>query len=174
MSGRCVNMKNEIFESVLFSTFVNIVCYIFLLGLLFSQSNTMDKQQLNIGKNETEVLELNVVATENLKPEDDFSSLKDDAIQNVSKTLLVGEYHVSDKIKFCFGANGLYSGFFDNSNQNVNGYRYKIRVLDGEPILYIYNKDETSMVSYKIVSVKFSEAVLYYEKSDLTINLKMR
>lgn len=162
------------FESMLCSTFVNIVCYILLLWILFSQSNTVDEQRLNMSVSEKIEIELDVVAMETLKPEDDFSSVKDDATQNVSKTLLTGEYYASDKIKFCFGANGLYSGFFDNSNRDVNGYRYKISVLNGEPVLYIYNKEETAMVSYKIISVKFSEAVLYYEKSDLTINLKMR
>ena len=167
-------MKNEIFENMLCSTFVNIVCYILVLWLLFSQSNTVAEQELNVEFSETEEIELYVVATETLKPEDDFSSVKDDATQNVSRTLLSGEYYASDKIKFCFGANGLYSGFFDNSNRNVNGYRYKISILNGKPVLYIYNKEETVMVSYEIISVKFSEAVLYYEKSDLTINLKMR
>ena len=167
-------MKDEIFESLLFSTFVNIICYILLMYLLFSQANSLSKQHLHTSGSETEVLALNVVAMETLKLEDDFSSVKDDATQNVSKTLLIGDYYASDKIKFSFGANGLYSGFFDNSNRNVNGYRYKISVLNDEPILYIYNKEETSRVSYKIISVKFSEAVLYYENSDLTITLKMR
>ena len=89
-------------------------------------------------------------------------------------TMLEGHnFYYSDSVKFFFGYNGSFSGFFDGTENNVVGYWYEITNGEDEKcILTIYKTDRSAHVSYVLGFNSKSEITLYHQTADITLTLK--
>ena len=166
--------KRDIKQMMVVYTMANICIFILLVTLFYINTKQVKKgtsEEFNEVALSAEIENVDVVASNKVLFIDDYQGERDISMEEIFKDLIIGRYKISEKIEFNFGLNGVYSGFFDNSNKNVSGYRYDIIVINEVPLLNIYNKEKTAMVSYELILSGTSDIIIYYPKTELKIKL---
>lgn len=89
---------------------------------------------------------------------------------DIANILLLGDHQTADGKKFCFGSDGIYTGYFDAKNTDVTG-TYTVKTTSGESTLTITYKnkdvdyslkyDESSNFLNKLTDKSGKEYVLY-------------
>ena len=102
----------------------------------------------------------------------DFQGTMEDNVLDLYRKKLVGTWHVSKDMTFKFSADGSYAGFFDSNLSDVNNYTYQCGMQEESPVLYIYNEEKTSMVSYTLILNDEDNVVLHFEAAGIDLELK--
>lgn len=181
--------KKSIYYLLAFLTFIDlIIVSVFILILLNqNQSKNMGLNGINdIGQieveddysvlnEEAELTEENsIIGTHTYEIKADWQGNIDDSILQIFRNKLEGQFIVSDTMSFEFCNDGTFNGFFDSNNASCMGGTYYLTMTEEEqPILTIYNSDETAMVSYNIALNEAGDGIeLYYQPADIYILLK--
>ena len=95
-----------------------------------------------------------------------------DGMSGISGMLISGTHADAGQGKvFYFGAEGIYSGYFDNQRTNVTDYTYEVVQNEtGEDCVNIYNPEKTQYVQYKLGFDQESNLVLNFDENE-TITL---
>lgn len=165
----CFN-ENDIKEMMIVFSLANICIFFLLVSAFYTTSYKIDKSASELLS--VEEKKVDIVASEKVLFVEDYQGQRDSSMEEIFEELIVGRYEISENIEFNFGLNGVYSGFFDNSNRNVSGYKYDVIVIDEVPILNIYDNEETAMVSYELILSGTSNITIYYPKTELKIKLE--
>lgn len=81
-------------------------------------------------------------------------------------------FTASDNLKFIFGIDGVFEGFYDGSNPNAVGCSYDVRTDDNSiSRLYIYNQDKSGMVAYRLGTSRDGNITLTYESAGIVLEL---
>ena len=104
---------------------------------------------------------------------DDYQGNYNDSILDVFESKILGKWVISDSLTYEFAENNIFNGFFDSMNPDVNNYTYYLAISDlDEPYLYIYNADNSAMITYKLSLNDDNNIELCFEPANIYIELK--
>lgn len=129
-------------------------------GMAVNSSGQADQNEMAMTGNEPQII-----------AKDDYKGTMDDSYVEILSELLIGDYHVSDTMRFNFEPDGVYSGFFDSDSTNISDGFYEVMMIEEVPTLHIYNEDRTGMVSYTLI-LDQQNVVLRYEVAGINLELK--
>lgn len=164
---------HKVFKSKTFNfvmIVVNVLAIIILLiWLVVSVISGNEKQKIeNSGSNLNMEQNVDDVDVDSLVEEADKSMV------GVYEALIRGtSFDCGNGVKFEFGFEGEYAGFFDAKNKEVTGYSYEVVVGDGKTLnLRIYNEDKTRYVEYAMKFNADGNILLTYPGTDQAFLLK--
>ena len=130
------------------------------------------ERKMSIVKESSQIDQV-ITSSQVVRMENDFQGTMEDNVLDLYRKRVVGIWHISRGMKFKFTEDGSYSGFFDNTLNDVSNYTYQCAIdKEGNPILHIYNKEKTAMVSYYLRLNDANNVVLHFEAADIDIELK--
>ena len=151
MGGYIMNLKKErtfkLLESKKFNiaiTAINVTLIVILIGtIVFMYISNSKKTQNSSPDGAQKIDEVTV---------DQLMNDADESMLNVYKVLIQGTiFEPADGVKFNFGSDGTFSGYFDSENSNVDSYSYEVAVNESNIIcLNIYSPDKNKSVQYEM------------------------
>lgn len=170
--------KSDIKKIMIAITLIDIVIIIVFLWILEAPTPSINKNASLVIDNqipteseqvqEDTVIESAAVVVE----KSDFQGTMEDNVLDLYRQKLVGTWHVSQDMTFEFSADGSYAGFFDSNLSDVNNYTYQCGMQEERPVLYIYNEEKTSMVSYTLMLNDEDNVILRFEAAGIDLELK--
>jgi hypothetical protein len=97
----------------------------------------------------------------------------DDNILDKFKERISGYYTVSGVYFHFYKEGGKFDGFFDNSQSNLIGGFYEVKMKDGEPVVYIYDATKSYCVYYYLSLNNSNNVVLTHRTSNTVFELKL-
>lgn len=104
--------------------------------------------------------------------ENDIPMNETESMEEIYKMAILGSYKTEEGLIFKFYDDGLFSGFFDNKNKEVENYKYSVLYSDNMVQLKIINPKDESAVLYYLTFDKDGNAVLTYPDNGAIIVLK--
>ncbi|MBR2045001.1 MAG: hypothetical protein IJ958_02565 [Agathobacter sp.] len=159
--------ENKVFKSKTFNfvmIVVNVLAIVILLiWLAVSIISDNEKKEIdNSGSNLNMEQNVGDVDVDSLVEEADKSMV------GVYEALIRGtSFDCGNGVKFEFGLEGEYAGFFDAKNKDVTGYSYEVATGDEKTLkLRIYNEDKTRYVEYAMKFNSDGNILLTYPGTD--------
>ena len=171
--------KNNMKKIMIIITLIDIVIIAVFLKVLTVNNIAINKNSgVNVSEKGSTVVE-DSANNQSIKSspvdriEEDYNGTIEDNILDLYKKKIVGSWHISQNMTFCFSKNGSYSGFFDSRLNNVSDYIYQCIInKEGNPALYIYNKEKSLIVMYTLQLNDANNIVLHFDTANIDIELK--
>lgn len=165
--------KSNIKKIMIAITLIDIVIITVFLRIITAPTPSINKNaplaaEKQISTENDVVIKSDQVVVE----KNDFQGTLEDNVLDLYRKKLVGTWHISQNMTFKFSADGSYAGFFDSNLSNVSNYTYQCGIQKENPMLYIYNGEKSSMVSYSLSLNDEDNVVLHFEAADIDIELK--
>lgn len=170
--------KSDMKKIMIAITLIDIVIIMVFLLVLEAPTPSINKNASLVTDNqiptETEPVQEDTVikSAPVVIEKSDFQGTMEDNVLDLYRKKLVGTWHVSKDMTFNFSADGSYAGFFDSNLSDVNNYTYQCGMQEESPVLYIYNEEKTSMVSYTLILNDEDNVVLHFEAAGIDLELK--
>lgn len=170
--------KSDMKKIMIAITLIDIVIIMVFLLVLEAPTPSINKNASLVTDNqiptETEPVQEDTVikSAPVVIEKSDFQGTMEDNVLDLYRKKLVGTWHVSKDMTFKFSADGSYAGFFDSNLSDVNNYTYQCVMQEESPVLYIYNEEKTSMVSYTLILNDEDNVVLHFEAAGIDLELK--
>jgi len=169
------SMKKIMFIITMIDIFI-IIVFLKVLSIndasISKNSSKGVERKMSIVKESSQIDQV-ITSSQVLRMENDFQGTMEDNVLDLYRKRVVGIWHISRGMTFKFTEDGSYSGFFDNTLNDVSNYTYQCAIdEEGNPILHIYNEEKTAMVSYYLSLNDVNNVVLHFEAADIDIELK--